>query len=283
MAQGTALLERQDTGISAEATGEEIPAESDELENIAETGTEEETTETEEGQEEEPDLRNTPQVQALLKDAEARLNESFRQREENARRSEREAATQTAYQNLRKAVDPAKAVDVYREIRAVMQKVYDDGAEPKEVEGAVWQAIQNNYAAGVARAADYIVNVTDGYLVEEFKGWTVPEDVNTQFMAAQGALDYPGMLKAALKAATVAADTRGYERGKKEATEAVTKGVALKATDEARKALPRPTTGGGGGPRSNTPTWKEVQKMTKAQLEALPDGAFDAAMNGART
>lgn len=50
---------------------------------------------------------------------------------------------------------------------------------------------------------------------------------------------------------------------------------------QATKQRERPASGGGSA-NPNNPTWAQVQKMTKAQLAALDDKAFDAALNGGR-
>ena len=164
MPEDTALLERQDTAPPAEATLPEGETESEELDTGAETGDVEDSTETDEGQ----DLASDPRVIALIaekvKATTHQLGESFRQREENARKAERESATEAAYTALHRSVDATNAATSYSQIRTVMQKMFDDGDEPKAVEGQVWAAVQENYKAGIVRGADAILEAANAVI-----------------------------------------------------------------------------------------------------------------------
>ncbi len=282
----------EDTELFEDTASDELETQEDDLEEdqLAET---EETEETETDTEDpiavlDADaLKSHPRIKAEIeaekKSLEARLNESFRQRQERAineaKATEQKEAHERELSALRgevgrnylsnTAVQLAKVVN-----DRVAQWAKDDGegefsVPPQELAEVVRTSLATVSSSLIANTVEQAVKVFDDYRRAEYPGYKVDEEVHSKQLEAARTKDYP-TLYAASTALLLKADRDSYEPQvredeRKRVLAELKAEQEAKATEETLKkntAKPRPT--------NVTPTGNGNLKFTLDDIEEMP-------------
>ena len=285
MAEGNAAVLEPGTASEPEATTE-ILEESPEsvLSEDTETDGSETGTDSDEASEEddkEPVTLTREEHEKALKDVEARLTESFRQKTENAQKAAEDAANRAAFTQRVTESAKARQVQTYQQITNVIKDVAtrrDNGEEidlsPQWLMGiAAQQADAAFYDQDAAYASAF-----DAYVAKEAPDWRKPPEVSA---AVERALHLPpsdpnripqlfqarmDVLRAAVREQIAPKLREEIEAEVRAEMGAAKTTAAMKDNDKARAAVPRPTGVGTSGGRSGL--------NFRTQLEA--DTAFAA-------
>ena len=285
MAEGNAAVLEPGTASEPEATTE-ILEESPEsvLSEDTETDGSETGTDSDDATEEddkEPVTLTREEHEKALKDVEARLTESFRQKTENAQKAAEDAANRAAFTQRVTESAKARQVQTYQQITNVIKDVAtrrDNGEEidlsPQWLMGiAAQQADAAFYDQDAAYASAF-----DAYVAKEAPDWRKPPEVSA---AVERALHLPpsdpnripqlfqarmDVLRAAVREQIAPKLREEIEAEVRAEMGAAKTTAAMKDNDKARAAVPRPTGVGTSGGRSGL--------NFRTQLEA--DTAFAA-------
>lgn len=298
MAEGSAAVLELGNASEPEVTTELEEAPESVLAEETETGSSETETDTDDATEEdekEPVTLTREEHEKALKDVEARLTESFRQKTENAQKAAEDAANKAAFTQRVTESAKARSAQTYQQITNVIKDVAarrDNGEEidlsPQWLMGI---AAQQADAAFWDQDAAY-ASAFDAYVAKEHPEWRKPVEVSA---AVERALHLPpsdpnriqqlfqarmDVLRAAVREQMTPKLREEIEAEVRAEMGAAKTTAAMKTNDAARASVPKPTGVGTTAGVPSNPTWAQIQKMTKAQLAALPDKVLDAAMNG---
>lgn len=218
-------------------------------------------------------------VQAALKSVEARKEESFRQREENAKKLALEAAAQQQYEAQVQQASREGTTYLLRGIHGAVSELFNKGVDVttadgiREFAGRTGQMVQALEAGTRTRSMQELTAQFEQNINAQFPGYALPQELNAEYAAALRRQDIGGIVKAvtaitkdaATKALSPAlrAEVEAELRGKTDASSAVAK---TRATQEARAA-------NGGGPTPGlTPAtggrgFRTVQEADKAVMD----------------
>lgn len=218
-------------------------------------------------------------VQAALKGVEARKEESFRQREENARRAAAEAAEAEQFAQLRQQASREGTAYLLRGIHGAVADLFNKGIDVTTTDGIrefanrTGQLVQSLETGTRVRSLQEMTAQFEQHIAAQFPGYALPQELNQEYGAALRRQDMGAIVKAvtaitkdaAAKALSPAlrAEVEAELRNKNEASSAVAK---TRATQEARAA-------NGGGPTPGlTPAtggrgFRTVQEADKAVMD----------------
>jgi hypothetical protein len=218
-------------------------------------------------------------VQAALKGVEARKEESFRQREENARRAAAEAAEAEQFAQLRQQASREGTAYLLRGIHGAVADLFNKGIDVTTTDGIrefanrTGQMVQSLETGTRVRSLVEMTAQFEQHIAAQFPGYALPQELNQEYGAALRRQDMGAIVKAvtaitkdaAAKALSPAlrAEVEADLRNKNEASSAVAK---TRATQEARAA-------NGGGPTPGlTPAtggrgFRTVQEADKAVMD----------------
>lgn len=212
---------------------------------------------------------NDPRVQELIaakiKDAEARIGESYRRRQEHSERQARIAA----YEESRRVAESAQVDRSLAEITK-MVKAVEEGSD------ADFDAIKNHLltqrTAGLVDVLEGMEAWANSFLRREaptfFASVSEDDPLNLDWLDAKAARDPGRLMAVALKAAAAAGEQKGREAAKAEFDkEAKTRANARAKTEQVREASAARTAQG--RPTSNL-SGPAPKSMTLAEIEAMP-------------
>lgn len=278
MAEGNAAVAELDTAPVQEATTEETPESvlldgTETVSDAPETDSDEASQEDEEA----PTLTREEHLKAL-KDVEARLQESFRQKTENAQKQAEDAARAEAFKANVSRSAQARTAATYQQIAGSIQNVIARRENGEDIDlSPQWLAqiaSQQADAAFWEEDAAY-ASAFDAYVAKENPGWRKPPEAAA---AVERALHLPpsdpnripslfearmAVIEAAVREKVTVKLREEIEAKVRAELGAAGKTAAMKQNDEARAGQPRPTgVGNAGGTRQ--PTYKTVQALDGA-------------------
>lgn len=304
MAEGNAAVLELGTASEPEVTTEIEESPESVLSEDTETDGSETGTDSDEASEEddkEPVTLTREEHEKALKDVEARLTESFRQRVENEKKAAEDAANKAAFTQRVTESAKARSVATYQQITNVIKDVATRRENGEEIDlSPQWLmgiAAQQADAAFWDQDAAY-ASAFDAYVAQENPEWRKPVEVSA---AVEKALHLPpsdpnripqlfqarmDVLRAAVREQMTPKLREEIEAEVRAELGAAGKTAAMKQNDAARAGQPKPT-GVGTTPVSNGVTLAALKKMTTSQILELvstPEGqkAHDRALAAGR-
>lgn len=205
-----------------------------------------------------------PRVKELLKGERARLEESYRRKEEHAQRQaqlqEYERARQQAYSN--------RVQDQQQKLVQMMTKASEEGTEPDAK--AIEEILTETSATGLVETVEGMEEWINGFLREDNPTFfsNVPEALSQAWLDAKTTRRPDAVFAAAMKVAAASGEARGWTAGNKAALQAIKSREAEKQkTQKIRKASEAQETEG-------TPAMgmsgRTRPKLTLQQIDAMP-------------
>lgn len=195
-------------------------------------------------------------IQAALKSVEARKEESFRQREENAKKLVLEAAAQQQYEAQVQQASREGTTYLLRGIHGAVSELFNKGVDVttadgiREFAGRTGQMVQALEAGTRTRSMQELTAQFEQNINAQFPGYALPQELNAEYAAALRRQDIGGIVKAvtaitkdaATKALSPAlrAEVEAELRGKTDASAAVAKTRAAQETRAANGGGPTP-------------------------------------------
>lgn len=260
MAEGNAAVLELDNASEPEVTTELEEAPESVLAEETETDDSDVSTDsdeaTEEDDKEEPVTLTREEHEKALKDVEARLTESFRQKTENAQKQAEEAANKAAFTQRVTEAAKARHASAYQQITNVIKDVAARRENGEEIDlSPQWLmgvAAQQADAAFWEQDANY-ASAFEAYVAKEAPGWRKPPEVSA---AVERALHLPpsdpnripqlfearmDVLRAAVREQLMPKLREEIEAVVRAELGAAKKTAAMKDNDAARAAVPKPT------------------------------------------
>ena len=259
MAEGSAAVLEPGTASEPEVTTELEEAPESVLSEDTETDGSTAETDTDEASEEddkEPVTLTREEHEKALKDVEARLTESFRQKTENAQKAAEDAANRAAFTQRVTESAKARQVQTYQQITNVIKDVATRRENGEAIDlSPQWLmgiAAQQADAAFWDQDAAY-ASAFDAYVAKEAPEWRKPPEVSA---AVERALHLPpsdpnripqlfqarmDVLRAAVREQIAPKLREEIEAEVRAEMGAAKTTAAMKDNDKARAAVPKPT------------------------------------------
>jgi Tfp pilus assembly protein PilN len=227
-------------------------------------------TEAGESPETEPLDESDPRVAAILeakiKDAEARISESYRRRAEHSQRQQRIAA----YEEARQQAEAYRATSAFEQIAATVKKAVEDGDEP-DFE-TIKKVVAATNAGGVIEVLEGMEAWTNSFLRSTAPKFfaSIPDDdpLNIEWSEAKIKRNPAELFKVAQKAAYAAGEQAGREAGKADAEKEIkARQAARQKTEQIRTADATRSTQG--RPTQNL-TNGVPKRLTLQEIDAMP-------------
>ena len=256
-------------GTAADSSGtavEETSSPSEEVIPEPETEVVAETPETEEAEAPETEelTLEDDRVKELLRGELAKKDESFRRREENARKE----AQQAAYNEQRQAAQNYRVENAHAQVGAMIKAATEEGQEPDS--RALAEILTQVSIGGLFDTLDGMEGLMNGFLQEDNPKFfqSIPAELNQSWVDATMSRDPGQVVAAALKIAAASGEARGWNTGQEAAFKALdartkekAKTKSIQKASETRSAEGVPATGLSGG---------SVKAMTIQEIDAMP-------------
>ena len=281
MSDSTAVLELDATALDSEPQEAiKLPESDAELEVTETEGASEEATENEEAQ-----PLTKADLEAAVKAAEAKANESWRQKAENQRKEVEEKAHREAYTQRVTAAQRARQGQASQIVFSLVDWVKQETEKGNTVTPAQLAqplqnlAIQLDNMAFIEQHEGYSQFV-DQLLEEQFPDFRSPRAIENRIRVSRERFDPQDMTRALVEKVTAAVREtetpkirKELEASFKEAQQKAGKTAALKDSAEQRANNPRPTSANGGA--VNRQTFKSIAELDRAiadNPDLLPRG-----------
>ena len=277
MAEATAELAPDNAGLAAETQGEVAPQGAA---AIAETDDAAQTTDSE-GNEtpaspfdglDLEDIEKDPNVQKLLKDKLARVEESQRQRAEIEKLRALEAQQLQAYDATRQRVLQAGANWAATQLQAAVEKAIDSG---EKVDARFVSYLSEQMGmGGIVQANEAFGDVANSWLAERHPQYAVPPALARRFMVAQANFNPMEQFRTLVDVMEDAVAKSAYAKGKQDALAELQKEDSSRADVEKEKAAakaranqPKPTSLNGAQSPGSTNYRAILESPTSTQAQ----------------